>query len=429
MAETFRLSATARRRAPSAMLVMLVVLAACQRDGQGPRAIGAFGAQSATGPAHAVADAGLQMTVNAVARTGRIAASTRENKDAAPGNQFVVLDVSVRNTDAQPHVFSEGKLVAVGEKGERVFPAPVNLLADEFLTLQVLPAAASVRGKIAYEVPNDLAGVWYWIPGASNQRILLPRQSGVGIAAAPSPAPAPADHASVPPPVDARVMAPPPAASATPARPMPETATARATPAPRAVPQPVAPAKTPPESAVADVPDERATGRGSVATSSSQSTGLLTVRNEQARTLACSALVSRDDPAEKSRYLGFFARECADYPMPSSWKPTQVARIAPPPAPSSTPTWPPRPGPAFDCDQAVTRAEHLVCEDAVLSLMDWELNRAFNRARAAVADPVALQREEDAWRYNVRDACDGVSCLQAAYGQRTSRLEAIASGR
>ena len=101
---------------------------------------------------------------------------------------------------------------------------------------------------------------------------------------------------------------------------MPETATARATPAPRAVPQPVAPAKTPPESAVADVPDERATGRGSVATSSSQSTGLLTVRNEQARTLACSALVSRDDPAEKSRYLGFFARECADYPMPSSWK-------------------------------------------------------------------------------------------------------------
>jgi uncharacterized protein YecT (DUF1311 family) len=139
--------------------------------------------------------------------------------------------------------------------------------------------------------------------------------------------------------------------------------------------------------------------------------------------------VSRNDPDEKARYLGFFARECDDYPMPSHWRPGETARITPPPVRSTASTWPPRPGPAFDCDQAVTRAEHLVCEDAVLSLMDWELTRAYANARLAVPDPVALQREQDAWRYNVRDACDGVSCLQAAYGQRTSQLEAIARGQ
>jgi hypothetical protein len=88
----------------------------------------------------------------------------------------------------------------------------------------------------------------------------------------------------------------------------------------------------------------------------------------QARELACTALVSRNDPAEKKRYLGFFKRECGAYAIPSAWTPTHVAMAAPAPAPNR---WPPRSGPAFDCEQAFSPAEQLICNDAVLSLMDW----------------------------------------------------------
>lgn len=150
-----------------------------------------------------------------------------------------------------------------------------------------------------------------------------------------------------------------------------------------------------------------------------------TSRNEPARTLACQALMWRNDPSEKDRCLGFFARQCPDYAMPSTWRPTSTAGI-PSPAPASEPRWPPRSGPAFDCSQAWTRAEHLVCEDAVLSLMDWELARAYAKANRAVDDPGALQRDEDDWRHQVRDACDNTRCIEMAYDRRTAQLEAVA---
>ena len=74
--------------------------------------------------------------------------------------------------------------------------------------------------------------------------------------------------------------------------------------------------------------------------------------NDHARTLACDALVSRNDPAEKARYLGFFSRSCAGYAMPSAWTSNDVASATPAVAPATGPRWPPRPGPAFDCSQA-----------------------------------------------------------------------------
>ena len=105
--------------------------------------------------------------------TDRLATSTLERKQATPGNRFVVLDVTARNTDRQPQVFSEGKLVNVSESRERTFATPVSMLAGEYLTLQVLKPSSSVHGKIAYEVPEDLPGVLYWVPGNGDQRILL----------------------------------------------------------------------------------------------------------------------------------------------------------------------------------------------------------------------------------------------------------------
>ena len=119
----------------------------------------------------------LAWSVERAETTHHIATSTLETRDATAGNQFVVLDVRVRNPDTQPQVVSEGALVAVGASGQQRFTTPVSMLADEFLTLQVLPPSGSARGKIAYEVPDGLTGEFYWTPGNSSRRIALHPQA------------------------------------------------------------------------------------------------------------------------------------------------------------------------------------------------------------------------------------------------------------
>jgi hypothetical protein len=396
-----------------------LLVAACQDKHDGG---GASIAGMATPP--------LQATVNSAIATDRIAPSPSDERHAATGNQFVVLDVSVRNPGTQPQVFSEGKIVAVSESGKQAFALPVNIFADGYLSLQVLPPSASTRGKIVFEVPAAPRGVLYWVPGTSPERILLhpgaPPLTGEsrGIDAGARVAAATRDRAT--PAVEEDTAAARVAtrdnAPATPARPAPGT--------------------TPP-------------GNGAASSEPAPTTRTAAPANgngAQARTLACNALLSRNDPAERARYLGFFRRECTGYALPPSWiakvtpapLPPPPAQTSPPPPPQTEPsppprespppavatgagpTWPPRPGPTFDCTTAVTRAEHLVCDDAVLSLMDWELARAFDAANRAASDPTALEREEADWRRNVRDACTTLPCLEAAYKNRTAELTARA---
>ena len=405
-----------------ALLACAALLAVgCQRNGAGEGAMAAFGAQS-----EADTNAHVTSIVNSALVTDRLATSTMERKQATPGNRFVVLDVTARNTDRQPQVFSEGKLVNVSESRERTFATPVSMLTGEYLTLQVLKPSSSVHGKIAYEVPEDLPGVLYWVPGNGNERILLHVAAATaattsahaepdtdiaeqGIAkqepgASPKNMEPAIDNPAARPPASSAAASPPPARDDGPA-----TATTPAT-------------------------KPRANEDTRVASIASPPAATEPARNEQARRLACGALVSRNDPAEKARYLGFFSRECEGYAMPSAWMSDAAARASQPvESPrldaAGAPRWPPRPGPAFDCSQAYTRAEHLVCEDAVLSLMDWELSRAYANASRRVDDPAALQRDEDDWRHRVRDACDTSRCVESAYNQRTAVLEAVAQGR
>jgi len=410
-----------------ALLACIALLAAgCQRNGAGDGGIAGFGAQPEAG-----ANARVTSVVNSALVTDRLATSTLERKQAAPGNRFVVLDVTARNTDRQPQVFSEGKLVNVSESRERTFAMPVSMLTGEYLTLQVLKPSSSVHGKIAYEVPEDLPGVLYWVPGNGNERILL--HVAAATAAVTTSAHAEPDAGIA----DQDVAKQEPGASHRTAEPAidtrarPAVSSAAATPAP-ARPEPAredGPAIPPTPST------KPRTNEGvRVASIAPPPASTVPARNEQARRLACGALVSRNDPAEKGRYLGFFSRECEGYAMPSAWMSDAAARMSPPVEPprlepAGAPRWPPRPGPAFDCSQAYTRAEHLVCEDAVLSLMDWELSRAYANASRRVDDPAALQRDEDDWRHRVRDACDTSRCVESAYNQRTAVLEAVAQGR
>src|SRR4051812_32548572 len=93
-----------RRHAASALAFACVLaLAGCPWGSQHPEGTQAL----------AKIDAPLAWTVNRAQLTHRLPTSSMESRDAAPGNQFVVLDVSVRNRDAGPQVLAEGALIAM----------------------------------------------------------------------------------------------------------------------------------------------------------------------------------------------------------------------------------------------------------------------------------------------------------------------------
>ena len=356
----------------------------CLAAGCGPRG-STDAASKAPAPAAAAQAArrdpanALQVSVEDVQRTQRLQPSRFEEKEPAPGDSFVVLDVSVRNAGRDTRVFNAGPLVVVANGKEHRFDTPENIIADGYLLLEALKPGSSVRGRIVYEVPATLDGSIYWLPG-NGQRLL--------VRAAPTSLTARADRVA-PPPQTTRATTP--AAS-------------------------VAEASVPPPST---------------------STGKPTIAAAQLRQLACRALVDNNDPAEQARYRSFFDQQCRGYRRPRAWTrtaqaaPATRADAAPRQAPAVAATEPPPQvvpsdsGPSFDCAQATVRAEQLVCADALLSLLDRELAQAVSDAERKVTDPTALLRDQDDWRARVRDACQTLTCLERVYTRRTAGLRAI----
>jgi len=412
----------------------------------------------------------LEWRVNHARVTHHLGTSSLESRDAMPGHQFVVLDVSVRNRDAQPQVLSEGKLIALDEATLQTFDQPETLLSDDYLSLQVLAPAQSLHGKIAYEVPEPLTGVLYWSPGNGSERILLnptaapASQTTLADAAgeadagdgttdtriAPGDAPLVAD---ADPPVLSRPHVSPPARPATPTLP--------AKPARRVV---MAPLPEPPQvvidaplhsSIVAPIKRDPALALTRVEEPSRQSSTMSVsppaprIRpastrpivaaaspplqtHELARQQACADLVARNDPADKAGNLEFFAGSCREYTLPSRWSPppprrSLIARVAShASALLARVMVAPRVERISDCSSATaSRADSLVCADPRLSAMDHRLAQSVARASDQVDDPEALQREQERWRGRVRNACSTAQCLQEAYGQRIAQLDAL----
>lgn len=437
----------------------------------------------------------LAWTVNAVHITPRIATASMETRQAAPGYQFVVLDVSVRNRDDQAQVLSEGSLVAMDESDQRTFDQPETLLSPDYLSLQVLAPSQRLRGKIAYEVPAPLSGVLFWSPGNSSERILLnpdrplaartlanaDRAPATDVAPAADNAPrdlvastsastatateaetethdtiasaaavrapqrTPPHRARTPPDADratGHATATQVVTAGTPAKkPSPAQRSPILSPSSQALPREMPLATLPAPVPAVGLPG----GTRAIATTSSQAdveaptagAGRAPAdggddRREQARTLACEGLVSRDDPAEKASQLAFFAQACRDYALPPSWQPPPAPRrslLARASALVARVVLHPRVTRISDCSTAASRADRLVCGDPALSAMDQQLAQSVSRARAGVDDPRALQREQAAWHEHVRNACRSERCLQRAYGRRIGQLDALVSAQ
>ncbi|MFL6591996.1 MAG: DUF4352 domain-containing protein [Luteimonas sp.] len=393
----------------------------------------------------------MAWTVNRAQLTHRLPTSSMESRDAAPGNQFVVLDVSVRNRDAGQQVLAEGALIAMDESKLQTFDRPVTVLSDDdYLSLQVLAPSQQLRGKIAYEVPEHLPGVLYWSPGNGSRRILLnpvapavsqrtlanvedagadsaatpaiavaraaPRDAGVAQAAEPlPPSAAQSDHA----------LATRPRSPSTVRVAARQIATTSPQPSPRSAAPPLRVAPVEVAATMRPPPIGAVPSASSAATATPPAPR---VDTEQARHLACQGLVTRDDPAEKERSLGFFAESCRDYALPPHWQPRTAHRslVDRASAMLGRLVVAPRAVRISDCSNAsASQADRLVCGDPRLSAMDHRLAQSVARASEQVDNPAALQREQDEWRGRVRNACDTTGCLEQVYGRRIAQLDAI----
>jgi hypothetical protein len=387
----------------------LAGLAGC-RDGDGGR-IEDFGAgrESADAAPDRAAAGLLRAEVNGATSVARIAPSGFEDTRAAPGHRLVVLDVTVANPTRQPQVFSEGKLVAVDGADERSFGTPVSMLSAGFLTLQVLQPGERVRGRIVYELPQDVPGKLFWSPGSDGPRIAVHVEGGDRAIAAADDAPR-SSVLAMPSPDDAGVDG--------------DTDSDDGIEA-------VAEARGRADDARAEASGAVATGSRAVAGTTApaqarrDATPAATPSDRRAAARTCNALVVRNDPNERARWQGFFRRECAGLDPPASWGGRQLASTRGATNGDGS-RWPPRDGPAYQCQHAWTRVEHMICNDAALSRMDWELARAYASAQRNVDDREMLQRLQDGWRFNVRDACPTRACVEDAYARRINDLNVIA---
>lgn len=83
--------------------------------------------------------------------------------------------------------------------------------------------------------------------------------------------------------------------------------------------------------------------------------------------------------------------------------------------------------PRFDCRDAGSLAEELVCTDAVLIAADRQLNRAYDRALRAGAPEDELAADQDEWMASREDAAlRSPRALARLYDQRIAELNAWA---
>lgn len=79
---------------------------------------------------------------------------------------------------------------------------------------------------------------------------------------------------------------------------------------------------------------------------------------------------------------------------------------------------------SFDCKNASSAVEKLICSDGSASDLDSQLAQAYKRALAQAPDPASLKSGQRAWLAAERNKCADVPCLKQAYQRRIAVLEA-----
>lgn len=80
---------------------------------------------------------------------------------------------------------------------------------------------------------------------------------------------------------------------------------------------------------------------------------------------------------------------------------------------------------SFDCAQARTHIEKMICANTKLSDLDDQLGKVYSQALKKAPEPEALIRRQRDWLKDLRKYCHSKMCVQRAY---TTRIAAIQNG-
>lgn len=87
-------------------------------------------------------------------------------------------------------------------------------------------------------------------------------------------------------------------------------------------------------------------------------------------------------------------------------------------------------GASFDCQNANTQVEKVICEDAALSRMDEELSSSYKKTLDSLDDIYKKNfiKEQRSWLKYSRNLCEDTTCLMRAYKVRIKQIVACKSG-
>jgi uncharacterized protein len=77
---------------------------------------------------------------------------------------------------------------------------------------------------------------------------------------------------------------------------------------------------------------------------------------------------------------------------------------------------------SFNCEEARTAVERLVCSNQVLSYYDERLEHEYKRRLGEASEKAPLIAEQRSWLAQVRNRCKEVACLVAAYFHRLEEI-------
>lgn len=78
--------------------------------------------------------------------------------------------------------------------------------------------------------------------------------------------------------------------------------------------------------------------------------------------------------------------------------------------------------PSFNCQNASTKIEKMICGSDELSELDGQLAATYKDALSFNPDKELLKQQQNNWRKNNRDACSTESCVKSAYKKRINEL-------
>lgn len=79
-------------------------------------------------------------------------------------------------------------------------------------------------------------------------------------------------------------------------------------------------------------------------------------------------------------------------------------------------------GPSFDCGNASSAVEQMICADPDLARLDRQTAEAFGVFRTRSMDPGQVTASQGRWRRTVRDICSDQACIEQAYQTRLAEL-------